>query len=105
MCGLPRDAHHQSQALRKVEKDETQLLLLHSSFARLGGGPCPGDTVPKGDASCCIEMYVMGLQLLHVGGPQKALLEHRCEGHVRRYVRRSGMNSQYGHFETRHGNK
>lgn len=56
----------QSQALRKMEKDGTQLLLSHNSFARLGGGLCLGDNFPKGDASCCIETHGMGLQLLHV---------------------------------------
>lgn len=74
------NARHQRQALGKVGKDETQLLLSHSSFARLGGGSGPGDNFPEGGASCYIEMHGMRLQLPHVRGPQKALLEHRLEG-------------------------
>lgn len=55
-----------SQPLKKMEKDETQLLLSHSSFARLGGGPWPRDKFPKGDASCT-ETDGVGSQCLHVG--------------------------------------
>lgn len=73
LCGLPRgmpitiEGPYWSQALRKMEKDESQLLLSYSSFARLGGGPRPGDSFPKGDASCSMETDGMGLRLLHVG--------------------------------------
>lgn len=55
------NAHHQSQALGMAEMDETQLRLSHSSFASLGGGPCPGANFPKGNAPGCTEMHGMGL--------------------------------------------
>lgn len=55
LCGLPRgmptttEGPCRSQALRKMEKDESQLFLSYSSFARPGGRPCPGDNFPEGE--------------------------------------------------------
>lgn len=79
-----------SQALRKMEKDETQLSLSHSSFA-MRCGPWPGSNFPKGDASC-IEMDGVGSQLSTRGESQKVLLEHGLERRQLRHVKRSGMD-------------
>lgn len=73
LCGLPKgmpitiEGPCRSQALKKMEKEESQLLLSYSSFARLGGGPRPRDNFPKGDPSCSMETDGVGLRLLHVG--------------------------------------